>query len=202
MLPDGGARPLRREVAEAPGRGALIVVVGPSGAGKDSLIDYARQHFAADASILFVRRVVTRAADAQAEDHDALTPQDFADAEAAGRFAVTWEAHGLRYGLPRSACGHVERGGVAIANGSRAALPAIRDSFGRVVVVHVTARPDVLAARLAGRGRETREEIERRLLRVALPLADCGETVDIDNSGDLTDAGRALVSAIQGLKLG
>ncbi len=199
-MPDGHLSPLRTEVAEVPARGALIVVVGPSGAGKDSLIDHARRHFATDATILFVRRVVTRAADAQAEDHDALTPADFADAEADGRFAVTWEAHGLRYGLPRTARDHVERGGIAIANGSRAALPAIRDSFGRIVVVRVNARPEVLSARLAGRGRETREEIERRLLRVLPPLADCGETVDIDNSGDLADAGAALVSAINGLQ--
>lgn len=199
-MPDSLASPLRTEIGAALGRGALVVVVGPSGAGKDSLIDYARRHFATDASILFVRRVVTRAADAQAEDHDALTPEDFADAEAAGCFAVTWHAHGLRYGLPRSARDHVKSGGIAVANGSRAALPAIRDSFGRVVVVHVTARPDVLATRLAGRGRETREEIERRLLRVLLPLADCGETIEIDNSGALAGAGEALVSALRRLR--
>ena len=49
--------------------GAIIVVVGPSGAGKDSVIGFVAQHFADRADIDFVRRVITRPSDAGGEDH-------------------------------------------------------------------------------------------------------------------------------------
>lgn len=180
--------------------GALIVVVGPSGAGKDSLIRYARTRLASDPAFLFVRRAVTRPADAASEDHETLSPDAFAAAAAASHFAVTWEAHGLHYGIPASAKAHVGAGGVAIANGSRAALPSILGSFGHVIVVHVTARPDVLASRLALRGREDAASIEARLRR-NLPEPDSsGAWFEIDNSGELATAGEALLSVIRGCK--
>lgn len=174
-----------------------MVVVGPSGAGKDSLIAYARQRLAADPSILFVRRVVTREALASAEDHDTCSPDAFAAARAAGAFAVDWEAHGLQYGIPIAVRTHLMRGGVAVVNGSRAALPAIRAAFPQVVTVHVTCRPEVLAARLAARRRESEAEMRQRLQRAAMPCRELGGAVEIDNSGELAVAGEALVSAIR-----
>lgn len=178
----------------------LFVVVGPSGAGKDSLIGYARRALSSDGAIRFVRRVVTRTAVAAAEEHDSLSEAEFAAAEQAGRFAVSWEAHGLRYGVPVSARAHMENGGVAILNGSRAALAAIRAAFDPVTVVHVTARPDVVAARLAQRRREAAADIARRLSRAAIDLDGGGGTVEIDNSGDLAVAGEALVAAIRRIR--
>lgn len=177
--------------------GMLLAVIGPSGAGKDSLIGYARRRLPSTPLLLFVRRVVTRAATASAEDHDTLTVEEFAGAEAAGRFAVTWDAHGLRYGVPAAARRHVKEGGVAVLNGSRAALPHIRSAFGRVVSVHVTVRPEILAARLAGRGRETQDDVLRRLRRGAMVVPDAGETIEIDNSGPLAAAGESLAAVIR-----
>jgi ribose 1,5-bisphosphokinase len=52
----------------------LIVLVGPSGAGKNSLMAYAREQFDADPTVLFVRRAITRRA--------------FLATQAAGLFAV------------------------------------------------------------------------------------------------------------------
>lgn len=181
----------------AAAHGTLIVVVGPSGAGKDSLIGYARQRLAAEPSVLFVRRVVTRPANPAAEDHDCLSPAEFTAAEHAGAFAVTWEAHGLRYGVPSAVRRHVQGGGVAIANGSRAALPAIGERFRPMIVVHVTARPDVLAWRLAQRRREGAAEIEKRLLRAPSAPAATEGFFEIDNSGELAAAGDTFVALVQ-----
>ena len=52
--------------------GVFVAVVGPSGAGKDTLIDYARAHLAGEPDYEFVRRVITRPNDGSSEDHDTL----------------------------------------------------------------------------------------------------------------------------------
>ncbi|MGN6303197.1 MAG: phosphonate metabolism protein/1,5-bisphosphokinase (PRPP-forming) PhnN [Mesorhizobium sp.] len=180
------------------GRGTLIAVVGPSGAGKDSLLTYARERLGADPATLFVRRVITRPAAIDAEDHASLSVDAFLAAQAAGLFAVAWEAHGLHYAIPATVHRHLASGGVAVVNGSRAALPAIRSAFGHVVTVQVTCRPDILAARLAARGREDIDHQQARLARSVAATEASTDTVRIDNSDDLATAGDAFVAAIRG----
>ena len=177
MSPDTGIRP-----------GTFVAVVGPSGAGKDTLIDGVRRRFAARHEFMFARRVVTRTADAGAEDHDTLTRAEFDRAQRDGRFAVHWEAHGLSYGIPIEVLEHVERGGTAIANCSRGALQCVLDRFPSVAVINITARPEVLAERLASRGRETRAEIDKRLARSVGSFAGSDRALQIDNSGSLDEA--------------
>lgn len=177
-------------------KGRMIVVVGPSGAGKDSLIAYAKQHFADNTKVHFAQRIITRPANAGGEDHLAATPSEFDDLKAEGRFAVDWEAHGLSYGIPHEVCGWMAEGGVVIANGSRSVLPCFQRVFANLVVVNITARPEVLADRLEARGRENREEIMRRLERSSLEIIGDYDVITIDNSGALVDAGERFVRAI------
>jgi ribose 1,5-bisphosphokinase len=179
--------------------GVFVAVVGPSGAGKDTLIKLAREMLRvrpAGVETLFVRRVITRAPDAALEDHDTLDEAAFAAAKAAGKFAVTWSAHGLNYGLPREVDIAIAAGGVAVANGSRAALAAMSEHFENLVVVQVTAPREVLAERLAARGRETREEILGRLDRAAM-TANIPGAIVIENAGAAEDAAGKLVSVIE-----
>ena len=180
--------------------GTLVVVVGPSGAGKDTLIAHARERLSADPTIHFVRRAITREAQPDAEDHDTLTEAAFNAAEASGAFAVTWRAHGLSYGVPVQVNDHLATGGVAVLNGSRLALPAIQRAFGRVLTVHVTCRPDVLGARLAARGRETVQEQGQRLARASASSDRFADAVEIDNSGDLAISGETLVRIISQIR--
>ncbi|MDN5926043.1 MAG: phosphonate metabolism protein/1,5-bisphosphokinase (PRPP-forming) PhnN [Hyphomicrobiales bacterium] len=184
------------------GAGTLLAVVGASGVGKDSLIAHARRELSVDGSVLFVRRIVTRPALAAAEDHDHLTPSEFAAALAAGRFAVHWDAHGLRYGVPASVRDHLADGGTAVLNGSRAALPVIRSAFEKIVVIHITARPEIIAARLANRGRENEGDITLRMQRGAIALSDCGERIEIDNSGPFEAASVAFLNIIRSVACG
>lgn len=177
-------------------KGWMIVVVGPSGAGKDSLIAYAKQHFAKNDQVHFVQRVITRPANAGGEDHSAATPSEFDDLKADGRFAVDWEAHGLSYGIPHKACEWIAKGGVVIANGSRSVLPRFLQAFPQLVVVNITARPEVLADRLEARGRENREEILRRLQRSSLEIIGDYHVITIDNSGALAEAGEQFIGTI------
>ena len=111
--------------------GSFVAVVGPSGAGKDTLMTGAARHPALDPRICFARRVVTRAALVESEDHDSLDKSDFARAKDEGTFAITWAAHGLHYGLPRGLIGDLASGRIVVANLSRRALDEAATTPGR-----------------------------------------------------------------------
>ncbi len=176
--------------------GRMIVVVGPSGAGKDTLMSYAANRLHDRTDVTFVRRVITRDGSAGGEDHDAVSKADFQRMAKSGCFAVCWEAHGLHYGIPSDTLQQLVQGRVVVANGSRTALPHFRSAFPGMLVINVTARPEVLAARLEARGRESREEILRRLQRSTPALLDEYDVVAIDNSGTVEEAGAAMVEAL------
>ena len=150
----------------------LVLVVGPSGAGKDTLLDAARTALMGDPRFRFVRRVITRPAEAGGEAHEAVTEAEFARRP----FALQWQAHGLHYGVPADIVGDLARGIVVVANVSRTVIAgaALRHT---TRVIEITAPPEVLAARLVTRGREDAADMAARLARtVALPD---GVTVDI-----------------------
>jgi ribose 1,5-bisphosphokinase len=115
---------------------------------------------------------------------------------------VHWNAHGLSYGIPATVHAHIGSGGVALVNGSRAALPDIRAAFGKIVIIHVTARPEILAERLAGRGRESEADILRRLQRATIDVPGCEDWVEIDNSGALETAAAIFLQTIRRSTMG
>ncbi|MER8825157.1 phosphonate metabolism protein/1,5-bisphosphokinase (PRPP-forming) PhnN [Mesorhizobium sp. M0938] len=177
--------------------GVFVAVVGPSGAGKDTVIGYARTLFADESRLEFVRRVITRPSDTASEDHDTLADAAFTEAEADGAFAISWEAHGLRYGIPADVDWSVANGRVAIANVSRAIIPVLRERYANLAIVEITASPEILAERLAMRGRESRGEVLARLSRSAnLALSGPGVT-SIDNSGAREAAGERFADVLR-----
>lgn len=153
----------------------LVLVVGPSGAGKDSLLNAARQVFRGDQRVSFARRVITRPPDPDGEDHEPVTEAEFPTRE----FALSWSAHGLRYGVTMEA---LRASAVVVANVSRGVIAEAANRY-TVHVIEVTAPAAVLAARLAARGRETAADVARRLSRdVAIPAGVPVETVWNDAS--------------------
>ena len=138
----------------------FVLVVGPSGAGKDTLLGMAGLALAADSRFRFVRRVITRPAGAGGEDHEAVSDAVFAQRS----FALRWRAHGLSYGIPIEVTDDLARGLVVVANVSRGVIAAAADRFS-LRVVEVTAAPAVLAQRLNDRGRETTDDVAKRLAR-------------------------------------
>jgi ribose 1,5-bisphosphokinase len=174
--------------------GRLVLVVGPSGAGKDTLLAAAKTALAGDARYVFPKRIITRQAMAEAEDHDSVSPERFAELKAGGAFALDWDAHGLSYGLPASLRDDLAADRTVVFNGSRAAVAEARRRFEALTVVLIEATPEVRAARLAGRGRESAAEIAERLRRdVSDPLPGA---VRVDNSGPLADGVAAFLAAL------
>ena len=179
-------RPLGRTAGES-GEGVLVLVVGPSGAGKDTLLQAARQTLADDPRFRFVRRVITRPADAGGEAHEAVTEAEFATRD----FALQWQAHGLRYGIPADA---IAGGVVAVANVSRTVIADAVLNF-RVRVIEVTAPPDILMERLASRGREAAADIATRLAR-SVTVPDHVSVETVLNDGVLEDALARFLAAL------
>ena len=179
---------------DAIGPGRLILVVGPSGAGKDTLLGFAKAACAEDAEIVFPRRVVTREA-SSSEDNIALTPDEFREALARGDFAMHWEAHGHSYGLPRAIDDDIRAGRSVVVNVSRTVIAAARRAYANVVVIAITAPPEVLAERIQMRARSTDGNSEQRLSRTVDTAAP---DVTILNVGRPEDHARRLVRAIKG----
>lgn len=179
------------------GSGVFVAVVGPSGAGKDTIIAYARDRFTETGTVDFVRRVITRPSDAGSEDHDTLADAEFEEAERAGAFAVSWAAHGLRYGLPASLDRTIAEGHVAVANISRSAIPLVAARYANVMIAEITAASEILAERLATRGRESRGEVLARLARSAELGGAVPGAVRIDNSGPREEAGERFVALLR-----
>ncbi|TKT74660.1 phosphonate metabolism protein/1,5-bisphosphokinase (PRPP-forming) PhnN [Aquamicrobium sp. LC103] len=186
---------------ESSARPTFIAVVGPSGAGKDSLIAVARERLAEDDRFVFARRIVTREADPDLEDHDCLDAKGFQAAAEAGRFCVSWQAHGLSYGLPASLLDDYASGRVVIANVSRKALDEIAAGFPALHVVEVTAPGHVLMERLLSRGRETREEVARRVARAIEQGVPAGGWTyrKIENAGGLDEAAADFVRTLRSI---
>ncbi|AYG46057.1 phosphonate metabolism protein/1,5-bisphosphokinase (PRPP-forming) PhnN [Pseudomonas sp. Leaf58] len=179
------------------GTGRLIFLIGPSGAGKDSLIDAARERLAA-AGVVIARRVITRSAEAKGEAAHGVTAEQFETLRAQGAFAMYWRANGLAYGIPQQVDQWLAAGRAVLVNGSRAYLAEARQRYPNLLAVQVEVRPEVLRQRLLARGRETTEEIEQRLARNARLQAVADPTVHVlDNSTTLQAAVTALFALLR-----
>lgn len=178
------------------GPGALVLVVGPSGAGKDTLIARARELLGEDRRIVFPARIVTRPPH-DAEEHLPATPEDFAIGEDCDAYALSWEAHGLFYALPKQVNDAVKQGSVVVVNVSRAIVPVARMRYARTIVVYIDAPPELRQARLAARGRESGHEIAGRLSRTVQAFGRDAADAVIDNDGTVDEGAGRLAAIIR-----
>lgn len=179
----------------SPGR--LVLVTGPSGVGKDSLLDGARDALRGRSDIIFPRRVITRAADLGGEDHQAVSEPEFAAMVARGEFALFWPAHGLNYGIPASIDSDLDAGRQVVVNVSRGVIDQARAKYPGLLVLAVNASPDVLRRRLESRGRETAADIADRLARAAAFRLEGQDVVQLSNDGALAEGIASFVALLQ-----
>lgn len=175
--------------------GMLFLVVGPSGAGKDTLLALARTALAGDPRVRFVRRVITRPAGVGDEGHESVDRMAFERRRDAGGFALWWAAHELLYGIPIDIEGDLRHGRIVVASVSRTVLKdAVSAYSGRVL--EVSASSDVLAERLLVRGRESARDIARRLAR-EVPIDPGLDAVRILNDGTPEQGAARMIAALR-----
>lgn len=176
---------------------ALIFVIGPSGSGKDTLIDLARQRLGQEPDLCFAHRYITRPAAAGGENHVALTEEEFLARQSAGLFAMSWESHGCHYGIGIEINQWLAMGLTVVVNGSRGYLDTALTHYPDLRPVLVDVDREVLKARLALRAREAPEDIERRLSRNSeLDLESDKDCLRVDNNHSPDEACLRLVSII------
>ncbi|MHA3736545.1 phosphonate metabolism protein/1,5-bisphosphokinase (PRPP-forming) PhnN [Pseudomonas sp. Eth.TT006] len=179
--------------------GRVIYLMGPSGSGKDSLIEAARESLRV-MNCEIIRRVITRSAESVGEDAIGVTPEDFDQRQRAGDFALSWHANGLAYGIPKEMDEWLRAGRDVLVNGSRANLRQAQERYPTLLPVLLTVKDEVLRERLLRRGRETPEQIDARLARNTLfkdRRASDLPVYLIDNSDALSDAVNQLLELIR-----
>ena len=178
--------------------GRLVAIVGPSGVGKDSVMQGLVDRVA---DLSLVKRTITRAPGLGGEDYEAVLEQEFDMRAASGQFCLHWEAHGLKYGVPDTVRARVARGEHLLVNLSRSVLLTAQDVFPDLLTLSIVASPDVLEKRLQDRGRETLADVRRRLARATWPLSAGVNFVEINNDGRLTDTIDRAIDAIYQTKV-
>jgi len=179
------------------GPGLFIAVVGASGVGKDTILARLKAVLPPE-NFVFPVRVISRVPDAN-EASEYLAAADFPAARRRGAFLIDWEAHGLCYGIPAAMRAELEAGRHIVANLSRAVVPVLRAASPRVLVVHVTARSDILEQRLRARGREFDSEQQARLARGEALDQSVEADIRIENNGSIDMAVSALMEALMPL---
>lgn len=194
--------------------GRLIYLMGPSGSGKDSLLNAARARLA-ERGCVIARRVITRSAEAVGEDAIGVAPVEFDQQEAAGAFALSWRANGLAYGIPRQIDDWLAAGQDVLINGSRGHLAQARQRYPGLLAILLRVDEAALRQRLQARGRESAEQIEARLARsrdfvvggalaaavTPAAVAPTENTVVLDNSGPLEQTVSQLLQLLSDTRI-
>lgn len=191
--------------------GWFVAIVGPSGAGKDTVINTVHEILVNNEAFLFTRRIITRKSGVsqQNENPKKLGNEDNMEVSVAkflklldqGAFAMHWFAHGIYYGLPADIKNDVKQGKIVIANISRECLGMASKLFDHVFVVEINAPVQILKERLINRKREEKSDIAERLGRanVSIHLPERAEYSYIDNSGDVKIAVGKLLAILENL---
>lgn len=194
--------------------GWFVAIVGPSGAGKDTIMNAVHEVLKNNPEFLFVRRIITRKAGINSfNDHDetsqnignedniGVSLEKFFELSQKASFSLQWFAHGIHYALPIGIVDEVHKGKIVIANVSRAELEHAKELFGKVYVIEINAPIEILKERLLGRKREKITDIEERLKRANIPihLPEGAKYCYIDNSGNVKSAVDKMLSVLQSL---
>ncbi len=176
--------------------GWLILVVGNSGSGKDSILKGVKEKYPSELKKIFLaQRFITRPS-SDTEDNIAITPEEFKNMSLQCRFALEWNIYGLNYGVPIEIDDWLQKGHPVLINVSRTVVKKAQDIYQNIKVVFIEVPFEITLKRIKDRARESGERLDERIERArenqTFPDAD----FIIDNSGDLEYAIDKLLNYI------
>lgn len=180
--------------------GNLFYVIGASGVGKDSVMNYARSTINGSFPVIFAHRYITRPAKEGNENHVQISRKEFHARQQGGLFALHWDSHDQHYGIGVEINSWLEKGFHVVVNGSRGYLPEAQKKYPQLKVVLIEADPETIRQRLESRGRENSVQIQKRIDRngtITPEWENTGMTFRIQNDGLLEEAGDQLISLIR-----
>ncbi len=177
-------------------RGTFFLIVGPSGAGKDSLIQGAETALSQNENYVFAKRVITRAPDPEREPHESVTEVEFAKRQKEKAFMLTWRVYGTDYGIPALYDDDLRAGRHVVANVSRGVVGDAVAHFRPASVIQITAPPPILEYRL--NARDDISHLEERLARTVM-LPDGISVNHLLNTKDVETGVGRLVSLLETL---
>lgn len=179
----------------------LIYTMGPSGAGKDSLLAWLKTRLHPQAPIHFARRTIDRPVQLGGELHESVDASMFKHLRDQGIFSMHWTANGLQYGIRHTELDGLRRDQWVMVNGSRAYLPHALLQFPGMTILHITAGAKVLRSRLLARQRESLAMVEARVQRaIAFQAPQNCRMLEIHNETSLDAAGLTLMQSLNRLE--
>ncbi|MBC3788499.1 phosphonate metabolism protein/1,5-bisphosphokinase (PRPP-forming) PhnN [Spirosoma utsteinense] len=177
----------------------LFYLIGPSGAGKDALLVYAREHLRGSENVLFSHRYITRPSEVGGENHIALTQLEFDQRQQLGLFALSWQSHQYSYGIGLEIDAWMQAGAHVVINGSREYLSQASQRYPHMRVILLEVNSDVIRQRLVERGRETAEEIDARIAHnQQLAPVEHPHLHVLNNDFSLAETGAKLMALLTG----
>ena len=182
--------------------GLLVIISGPSGVGKDTIIEALRARHP-DADYEYVVTCTTRArrrGEVEGRDYHFLSETDFQDLRSRGELLEWAEVHGNWYGTPRSGV----RRGLAVGRtvilkidvqGAAAVKGAVPEAL---LIFLVPPSLEALFSRLRSRATETADELEVRQRNAAIELArqDDYDYVVVNETGQVEATARRIEEII------
>jgi len=181
------------------GSGQLVFIVGPSGAGKDSILRLAKEKIPKNTNIVFALRYVTRQTEHENEEIE-ISHSEFNLLLKSQFFCMHWQAHDLSYGISKRIETLLKYNKTVIVNGSRQYIPTALQRFPFMKIVLIQVPAAIAKSRLEQRGREDQKHIMLRMQRDSKIEAPEELIYTIDNSGPIEEATSKLMDYLIGLQ--
>lgn len=164
----------------------LIYIVGISGAGKNAVLNESRNIIASNYPVVFAHRYITRPLKHGIENYIMLSDKEFEFRQSKGFFSMNWQSYDYKYGIGKEIDAWLHKGCLVIVNGSREYLPVAIKKYPGMKVVLIEASLETAKKRIMERGRDSREELNKRLKRAMdFSLQHYPGIYKIDNNGDI-----------------